>query len=70
MRALGNVYHLQCFVCAMCGHRLEKGQEFALKDNKLYCKEDFEKLSSNPKVNSRPHESKCTAYNQTFIGAP
>ncbi|XP_048587095.1 LIM homeobox transcription factor 1-beta isoform X2 [Nematostella vectensis] len=50
MRALGNVYHLHCFVCTMCGHILEKGQEFALKDNKLYCKADFAKL---PKLNSR-----------------
>lgn len=46
MRALGNVYHIQCFVCTMCGHRLEKGQEFALKDNKLYCKDDYGKLPS------------------------
>lgn len=55
MRALGNVYHIQCFVCTMCGHRLEKGQEFALKDNKLYCKEDFGKLPIKGSSNSPPH---------------
>ncbi|KAL9989494.1 hypothetical protein ACROYT_G004053 [Oculina patagonica] len=54
MRALGNVYHIQCFVCTMCGHRLEKGQEFALKDNKLYCKDDYGKLPSKGSSNSSP----------------
>lgn len=64
MRALGNVYHIQCFVCTMCGHRLEKGQEFALKDNKLYCKDDYGKLPSKGSSSSPPHkqqqESKST----------
>ena len=67
MRALGNVYHIQCFVCTMCGHRLEKGQEFALKDNKLYCKDDYGKLPSKGSSSSPPHkqqqESKATFLN-------
>ena len=66
MRALGNVYHIQCFVCTMCGHRLEKGQEFALKDNKLYCKDDYGKLPSKGSSSSPPHkqqqESKSTFF--------
>lgn len=56
MRALGNVYHIQCFVCTMCGHRLEKGQEFALKDNILYCKDDYGKLPSKGSSISPPHK--------------
>ena len=56
MRALGNVYHIQCFVCTMCGHRLEKGQEFALKDNNLYCKEDYGKIPIKGPANSPPHK--------------
>ena len=56
MRALGNVYHIQCFICTMCGHPLEKGQEFALKDNKLYCKEDYGKLSVNSSTNNTSHK--------------
>ena len=70
MRALGNVYHIQCFVCTMCGHRLEKGQEFALKDNKLYCKDDYGKLPSKGSSSSPPHkqqqESKSTFLNVMF----
>lgn len=71
MRALGNVYHIQCFVCTMCGHRLEKGQEFALKDNKLYCKEDYGKLPSKGSSNSPPRkpqqESKSTVYERSDV---
>ena len=42
MRALHNLYHLHCFKCDECGRALEKGDEFGLKDNSLYCKEDFD----------------------------
>lgn len=56
MRALGNVYHIQCFVCTMCGHRLEKGQEFALKENKLYCREDYGKLPAKGSSSSPPRK--------------
>ncbi|XP_046844211.1 LIM/homeobox protein LMX-1.2-like isoform X2 [Xenia sp. Carnegie-2017] len=44
MRTAGHVYHIQCFSCVVCKSQLQKGQEFALKDNKLYCKEDFNQL--------------------------
>ena len=74
MRALGNVYHIQCFVCTMCGHRLEKGQEFALKDNKLYCKEDYGKLPTKGSSNSPPHkqqqESKSIVLNRSVDFVP
>ena len=40
----------------MCGHRLEKGQEFALKDNNLYCKEDYGKIPIKGPANSPPHK--------------
>ncbi|XP_041482007.1 LIM homeobox transcription factor 1-beta-like isoform X2 [Lytechinus variegatus] len=43
MRALSNVYHLRCFTCVMCDQQLKKGDEFVLKENRLYCKEDYTK---------------------------
>ena len=64
MRALGNVYHLQCFLCAMCGQRLVKGQEFALKDNKLYCKEDYGKLTTKGSSNSPLHKQQQESKSQ------
>jgi hypothetical protein len=56
MRTAGHVYHINCFACVVCECRLEKGQEFALKDNKLYCKEHFTQLSN---MNNIKQESKC-----------
>ncbi|XP_031569658.1 LIM homeobox transcription factor 1-beta-like isoform X3 [Actinia tenebrosa] len=71
MRALGNVYHLHCFVCAMCGHVLEKGQEFALKDNKLYCKMDYAKLpkqsSRKSRINNNDNDSSKTIRQQENV---
>ena len=43
MRALGNIYHLRCFMCVMCGHCLQKGEQFVMKDGHIYCRLDFEK---------------------------
>ena len=43
MRAVGNVYHLPCFVCAVCGHQLQKGDQYVFKDGQLFCRLDFEK---------------------------
>ena len=41
MRAVQNVYHVDCFKCDECGDKLEKGDEFILKDGKLFCNADF-----------------------------
>ncbi|KAL0273800.1 UNVERIFIED_CONTAM: hypothetical protein PYX00_006387 [Menopon gallinae] len=42
-RAQDNVYHLQCFACAMCARQLNTGDEFYLmEDRKLVCKPDYE----------------------------
>lgn len=43
MRALGNVYHLRCFACVACGHQLQKGDQFVIRDGQLFCRMDFEK---------------------------
>ncbi len=37
-----NVYHLHCFKCDECGRTLEKGDEFGLKDRRLFCKDDLD----------------------------
>ncbi|XP_019614702.1 PREDICTED: LIM homeobox transcription factor 1-beta-like isoform X2 [Branchiostoma belcheri] len=43
MRAMGNIYHLRCFQCVVCQQRLQKGDEFIMKNSQLYCKHDYEK---------------------------
>ncbi|XP_077192388.1 LIM homeobox transcription factor 1-alpha isoform X1 [Paroedura picta] len=43
MRAQKRVYHVGCFCCCICERRLQKGDEFVLKEGQLLCKSDFEK---------------------------
>ncbi|XP_054837174.1 LIM homeobox transcription factor 1-alpha [Eublepharis macularius] len=43
MRAQKSVYHVGCFCCCVCDRRLQKGDEFVLKEGQLLCKSDFEK---------------------------
>ncbi|KGL73219.1 LIM homeobox transcription factor 1-alpha, partial [Tinamus guttatus] len=41
--SLKSVYHLGCFCCCVCERRLQKGDEFVLKEGQLLCKGDYEK---------------------------
>uniref|UniRef100_A0A8C2SSN9 LIM homeobox transcription factor 1-alpha-like n=1 Tax=Coturnix japonica TaxID=93934 RepID=A0A8C2SSN9_COTJA len=43
MRVLENVYHVHCFYCCECERRLQRGDEFVLKEGQLLCKSDYEK---------------------------
>jgi LIM homeobox transcription factor 1 len=43
MRAVGHVFHLHCFACVVCGHQLQRGDQFVVKDGQLFCRSDFER---------------------------
>ncbi|CAO1335575.1 unnamed protein product [Diamesa hyperborea] len=43
MRALDNVFHLKCFICVVCGVRLQKGDQYVIKQSQLFCRPDYEK---------------------------
>ncbi|XP_037263372.1 LIM homeobox transcription factor 1-alpha-like isoform X1 [Falco rusticolus] len=43
MRVLENVYHVHCFYCCECERRLQRGDEFVLKEGQLLCRSDYEK---------------------------
>lgn len=43
MRASENVFHLRCFTCVVCGCRLQKGDQFVIKQGQLFCRPDYEK---------------------------
>ncbi|XP_022258740.1 LIM homeobox transcription factor 1-beta-like [Limulus polyphemus] len=43
MRALDYVYHISCFICVGCGRQLQKGDQFVIRNGRLYCRPDFEK---------------------------
>ncbi|XP_072104398.1 LIM/homeobox protein LMX-1.2 isoform X1 [Mobula birostris] len=43
LRALGSVYHVDCFLCCECERPLRRGDEFVLKEGQLLCRGDYEK---------------------------
>uniref|UniRef100_A0A336MYA1 CSON002957 protein n=1 Tax=Culicoides sonorensis TaxID=179676 RepID=A0A336MYA1_CULSO len=44
MRAsVENIFHLKCFVCVVCGVRLQKGDQYVIKQSQLFCRPDYEK---------------------------
>ncbi|XP_064608868.1 insulin gene enhancer protein ISL-1-like isoform X2 [Liolophura sinensis] len=44
MRAKNKIYHIECFRCTACSRQLIPGDEFALRDDGLFCKADHEVL--------------------------
>ncbi|KAG8228340.1 hypothetical protein J437_LFUL009385 [Ladona fulva] len=42
MRAKTKIYHIDCFRCTACERQLIPGDEFALREDGLFCKEDHE----------------------------
>jgi hypothetical protein len=40
MRAKNKIFHLECFRCVACDKQLVPGDEFALRPDGLFCKED------------------------------
>ena len=47
-------YHLNCFKCLVCDKVLQKGDEFVLRNEGIYCKNDFNFISQQP-PNSAAH---------------
>ena len=44
MRAADTIFHLPCFRCVACGCQLQKGDQFVVKDDQLFCRIDYEKI--------------------------
>ncbi len=42
MRAKNKIFHLDCFRCVACEKQLVPGDEFALRDDGLFCREDHQ----------------------------
>ena len=52
MRAKNKIFHLECFRCIACNKQLVPGDEFALRPEGLFCKEDH-----NHSVNDNQEEN-------------
>lgn len=53
MRARSKIYHIKCFRCSACMRQLVPGDEFALRQDGLFCRHDHDvleggKLCSGP----------------------
>lgn len=42
MRARAKVYHIECFRCVACSRQLIPGDEFALREDGLFCRADHD----------------------------
>ena len=43
MRTLHNVFHLHCFVCAVCCRSLTRGDQYVVRAGQVVCRADYEK---------------------------
>ena len=55
MRAKNKIFHLECFRCVACEKQLVPGDEFALRDDGLFCREDHQESDHHPHHNLHHH---------------
>ena len=54
MRARNKIYHIDCFRCVACSRQLVPGDEFALRDDGLFCKADNDIVERSGNNNNSP----------------
>lgn len=54
MRARNKVFHIDCFRCVACSRQLIPGDEFALRDDGLFCKADNDIVERSVNNNNSP----------------
>nr|QFQ66907.1 LHX9-like protein [Hofstenia miamia] len=48
MRARHHVYHTTCFACSQCHKILQTGDQFGMKNSRLYCRTHYDMVSPPP----------------------
>ena len=66
MRARNKIFHIDCFKCVACSRQLIPGDEFALRDDGLFCKADHEVVE---RATSTPNGSK-SENSDSGVGSP
>nr|CAD7428895.1 unnamed protein product [Timema monikensis] len=62
MRAKTKIYHIECFRCSACERQLIPGDEFALREDGLFCKEDHEVLEKATNSENNNNTTNDVAY--------
>ena len=47
MNARKSLFHMGCFRCTVCERQLAPGDEFALRNDELVCKADYDLMSGD-----------------------
>ena len=66
MRARNKIFHIDCFRCVACSRQLIPGDEFALRDDGLFCKADHEVVE---RATNTPNGSK-SENSDSGVGSP
>lgn len=66
MRAVDNVFHLKCFICVVCGTRLQKGDQYVIKSQQLFCRPDYEKEVEMFQGYNYGEKLRCTSVKEFF----
>ncbi|KAJ8882628.1 hypothetical protein PR048_014440 [Dryococelus australis] len=72
MRAKTKIYHIECFRCSACERQLIPGDEFALREDGLFCKEDhevLEKATNSENNNNTTNVNNNTSHNNNNEGS-
>lgn len=59
MKARELVYHISCFTCSSCHKPLSTGDQFGMKENLIYCRDDYELLFQGDYFQSIADDLSC-----------
>lgn len=68
MRARSQIYHIDCFRCVACSRQLVPGDEYALRDDGLFCKADHEIVEKATATAQAAHVKNGQATPGTRVG--
>lgn len=69
MRARTKIYHIDCFRCTACFKPLLPGDEFALRDDGLFCKADHESMAEKGLTTAVGQPTTCATSTTTAAEA-
>lgn len=69
MKSRSKIYHFECFCCNVCNKKLLPGDEYQIREEQLYCKEDaVVNLNSNfQSTNTQLYLSNLNGYNSSTM---